>query len=292
MLELSKPSSGGRSVEIRQIYYSDETRLQLDPGFIPLDNCGERPDWREYWPIRKFLLGHALDENTLYGFFSPKFGQKTTLRSSAVNAFIASVQSDADVISFSPFFDQSAVYLNTFEQAATNQPGIWPVFEQSVALIAPGIDPHAAPMDSRHSIFCNYFVATPAFWRRWLEMCETLFAIAETGNSALGSQLNAPAVYGSGFVPSKVFIIERVVSLLLAAERHWRVKQYDPIQLPMSGSMVSPYPVDLSVLDALKTAAIETGRASYLQIFLQIRETLIQTARRARNAAAPQTPRT
>jgi hypothetical protein len=288
LLELSKPSSGVRSIEIRQIYYSDETHLQLDPGFIPLDNRGEQPDWREYWPIRKFLLGHALNEDTLYGFFSPKFGQKTALNSATVHAFIASAQSDADVIAFSPFFDQGAVHLNTFEQAATNHPGIWPIFEQTAALIAPGIDPHAAPMDSRHSIFCNYFVATPAFWRRWLEKCEMLFALAEAGNSVLGVQLNAPIVYGHTFVPSKVFIIERIVSLLLIAGPRWRVKHYDPLRLPMSGSIVSPYTADLLVLDALKTAAIETGRASYLQMFHQIRATLMQNVQNARKAAVPQ----
>src|SRR5690348_17106883 len=154
------PSSprGARSVEIRQIYYSDETRLQLDPGFIALDNCGQRPDWREYWPMRTYLLGHSLDEGTLYGFFSPKFRQKTTLDSATVRAFIAAAPADADVIGFSPFFDQGAIHLNVFEQAATNHPGIWPIFEAVTKLVAPGIDPHTLPMDSRHSLFCNYFV--------------------------------------------------------------------------------------------------------------------------------------
>ena len=36
-----------------QIYYSEQTRDALDPGFLPLDNLANpRPDWREYWPIR------------------------------------------------------------------------------------------------------------------------------------------------------------------------------------------------------------------------------------------------
>lgn len=44
------------NLHIHQIFYSDDTRRTLDPGFIPLDNlANERPDWREYWPIRKFL---------------------------------------------------------------------------------------------------------------------------------------------------------------------------------------------------------------------------------------------
>jgi hypothetical protein len=34
-------------VRIYQIYYSEDTRNCLDAGFIPLDNVGQRPDWRE-----------------------------------------------------------------------------------------------------------------------------------------------------------------------------------------------------------------------------------------------------
>jgi len=286
MIEPRTPSRGARPVEIRQIYYSEQTRSQLDPGFIALDNSGLRPDWREYWPMRTYLLGHTLDEGTLYGFFSPKFRQKTTLDSASVNAFIAAAPADADVIGFSPFFDQGAIHLNVFEQAATNHPGIWPIFEAVTKLVAPGIDPHTAPMDSRHSIFCNYFVATPAFWRLWLGITERLFAIAEAGTSALAQQLNAPIAYGPGAVPSKVFIIERIVTLVLAADPRWRVHHFDPLRLPMSGSIVSGYPADLLVLDALKTTAIETRRGQYLEMFQQIRATLLDNARKAVAARA------
>ncbi|RDU98385.1 hypothetical protein [Trinickia dinghuensis] len=278
----SSNPAGPRRVEIRQIFYSEETRRQLDPGFIALDNCGQRPDWREYWPMRSFLQKHTLDENTLYGFFSPKFGQKTSLNSAAVNEFIASVPRDVDVIGFSPFFDQGAIFLNTFEQAATNHANSWPVFEQAVAFVAPGIDPRNAVMDSRHAIFCNYFVATPAFWRRWLAVNEVLFSVAEAGTSALAQLLNGNVPYANGFVPGKVFVQERVVSLLLLGERHWRVRHFDPLRLPMSGSIASPYPADLLVLDALKTAAIEHGNPNYLTMFQQVRNTLLETARRAK----------
>ena len=273
-------SAGPRRAEIHQIFYSEETRQQLDPGFIALDNRGQRPDWREYWPIRCYLQNHALDENTLYGFFSPRFGKKTMLDSAAVHQFIATVSRDVDVIGFSPFFDQSALFLNTFTQAAANHANIWQVLEHAVAFVAPGIDPHAAVMDSRHIIFCNYFVATAAFWRRWLAVNEMLFAVAEAGTSALAHLLNSDVPYDGGFVPAKVFVQERVVSLLLLGERHWRVKHFDPLRLPMSPSIAAPYTTDLLVLDALKTAAIEHGNPNYLKIFEQVRSTLLDTARR------------
>ena len=55
---------------IHQIYYSEQTRAELDPGFLPLDNsANERPDWREYWPIRRFLLGRRTRAGLLLRLF-------------------------------------------------------------------------------------------------------------------------------------------------------------------------------------------------------------------------------
>lgn len=49
-----------------QIYYSDDSRHAPDPGFIPFDDTGQRPDWREDWPVRRYLPGNALDEKLLF----------------------------------------------------------------------------------------------------------------------------------------------------------------------------------------------------------------------------------
>ena len=69
-----------KSIFIHQIFYNAYTEKSLDQGFIPLDNSDNvRPDWREYWPIRKYLINNELNENDLYGFFSPKFKEKTGL---------------------------------------------------------------------------------------------------------------------------------------------------------------------------------------------------------------------
>ena len=221
---------------IYQIYYSEDTRKCLDGGFIPLDNRGQRPDWREYLPIRKFLLENVLDEGTLYGFFSWKFRQKTGLDSAAVYAFIGSLTSPVDVVSFSPFFDQGAFHINTFEQAAWNHPGLWPAWESLVPLVAPGIDPHTVVMDSRQSIFCNYFAAKPSFWRTWLQKCELVFLAAEQKDDPLYDRLNLNVPYDNGFLPAKVFVIERMASLLLASNSAWCVSSFDPMRPATSGS--------------------------------------------------------
>src|SRR5580698_8445735 len=88
-----------QAVHIYQILNHYTSRQDLDPGFGVLDNsANERPDWFEYWPIRKFLLGEVLDENAFYGFLSPKFGLKIGLSAAVVHDFILASDSVVDVI--------------------------------------------------------------------------------------------------------------------------------------------------------------------------------------------------
>ena len=259
---------------IYQIYYSDETRARIEPGFIALDNTGQRPDWREYWPMRKFLLETELDADVRYGFFSPKFAEKTGLRASDVQAFLDSVPDDVDVVTFSPFFDQGAFCLNVFEHAAQVHPGIGPAIDEVLALIAPGTDTRALVMTSAESVFCNYFVAKPAFWVEWLRKCEQIFAISEAGATPLAQQINADVKYNTQAAPSKVFIIERIASLVLATQSEWKVRQFDPLRLPVSGSPIARFRDGLLVLDALKRAAKTTGLSHYLEAYLRERAAL------------------
>ena len=83
----------------------------LDPGFGVLDNsANERPDWYEYWPMRKFLLNEKLDEDAFYGFLSPRFKHKTNLNAGAVRDFILAAEPNTDVVLFSPAFTTAPIF--------------------------------------------------------------------------------------------------------------------------------------------------------------------------------------
>src|SRR5476651_1115714 len=102
-------------LHIYQILNHYTPRKDLDPGFDVLDNsANERPDWFEYWPIRKFLLHEVLDENAFYGFLSPKFKHKTNLSAAMVREFIGATDPATEVILFSPSIHNSAYFLNVF----------------------------------------------------------------------------------------------------------------------------------------------------------------------------------
>ncbi|HET9106551.1 MAG TPA: glycosyltransferase [Steroidobacteraceae bacterium] len=265
--------------EIYQIFYSPESRAGLDAGFIPLDNLSnERPDWREYWPIRRFLLGRTLEADTYYGFFSAKFGAKTGLDSARVHNLIDSHGADADVVAFSPFFDHAALFTNIIEQAVACH-GFPDTFRQCAQLIAPQFKPERSVMTSLDTIFSNFFVARREFWTEWLRQGERLFEIAEDGSTPLARALNTIVPYAVPKstdgqtvsrhnvpgVPAKVFMIERLASLLLWSHRRWRVKSFSYPTL--SGTVKYP---DLLVLDALKIAYVQSGAEPYLETFRRL----------------------
>lgn len=264
--------SNSSACHVYQIYYSEKTKLENDPGFLGLDNLDNaRPDWREYWPIRNFLLNTKLNENDFYGFLSPKFKDKTDLVANDVYEFVKTNADEADVFLFSPFFDQGAFFLNLFEHASVAHQGIKEILQDTVSKIAPNVDFASLVMDSRNIIFCNYIVAKPSFWNAWLDSCELLFSEAEENNTSYAKILNADTNHDGGLAPNKVFVIERIASLLLSTQNHWRVKSYHPTELPFSNSPVAEYRRELIQMDDLKREYVLQGSTENLVMFMKIR---------------------
>jgi hypothetical protein len=255
---------------IHQIFYSEETRRALDSGFIPLDNVNQRPDWCEYWPIRNFIVNHEMDDDAFYGFLSPKFKAKTGLTAGDAHQFLACTDASTDIVAFSPFYDAGALFANIFRQGAQGHDNAWPVFVESVGLLAPGSNLETLVMDSRNTIFCNYFLAKPRFWRHWFSKAEIIFDLAEQNIHPLGQRLNDCIDHTSGATPIKAFVIERLVSLLLATESHWQTRFLNPMSLPLHYPGAGRISEELVMLDALKIAAAATGRPEYLTVFASL----------------------
>ena len=259
-------------VHLHQIAYSPQSLAAVEPGFAVLDNlANERPDWYEYWPIRRHLLTQALDEQAFYGFFSPKFARKTGLSHEQVCAYVWQHAAQADVLLFSPQPDMGAFFLNVFEQGETFDPGL---IDSVEAFLAGTGRPHAVRhlvMDSRRIVFSNYFVARPAFWREWLALCEQLFALCEGPASPLQQTLTAPTTY-PGAAQRKVFVMERLASYLLTVQAQWRTRAADPFTMAWSATRLRDYPLEAFLSDALKIAMREQGYPEYTRAFAQLRE--------------------
>lgn len=256
-------------VHIYQILNHYTSRQELDPGFDVLDNsANERPDWYEYWPIRKFLLNEPLNEEAFYGFLSPKFRHKTNMTAALVRDFIARAHGTTDVFLFSPSIHNSAYFLNVFEHGDSEHPGLSRVAARFFERIDPSMKIDEFVSDSRNTVHSNYFVAKPRFWRAWLAVTEQMFAIAETPDDPLGEELRAPAVYrGRRDVHMKIFIMERVATWILARDRAFVARARDPFA---ARSRIYKLPVAI-VCDALKIAYATEGRGQYRDVFLLVR---------------------
>jgi hypothetical protein len=258
-----------QAMHIYQILTPYTSRLELDPGFEVLDNsANERPDWFEYWPIRRFLLNEALDENAFYGFLSPKFKLKTGLSADAVREAILAADSAADVVLLSPSIHNSAFYLNVFEHGDAEHPGLKSVAKRLFERLELPSDLDSLVSDSRNTVHSNYFIAKPRFWRAWLAINEKMFAIAETPGDPLGEALRAPTPYrGNLNVQMKIFIMERMATWLLSCDRSFAARVRDPFA---AHSRIYKLPVAI-VCDALKIAYVTAGRAQYRDMFLLVR---------------------
>lgn len=259
--------------QVFQIYYNEATRRALDPGFLPLDNSGnERPDWREYWPIRRFLLSTALVDGDYYGFLSPRFAEKTQIGSTEMLAFAHDIQARYDVVSFSPHPDQHGLFWNVFEHGDWWHPGMMAAAQTIFDHLGLGVRLDGLVMDARTSIFSNYFVAKPVFWRHWLALNERLFALAESREGPLAAQLNAPMTHRVqlGAVDLKVFIMERVASLVLAMHPELTATAYKPFARPLSVAF-GRFGREAVLSDALKRAFLITGDPIYQGAFGHIR---------------------
>lgn len=273
-----------QAIRAFQIYYDAETRASLDGDFAPLDNRdNERPDWFEYWPIRKYLAANSLDDACYYGFLSPNFRAKTLLTGLQVRTFVERAGA-ADVVTFSPFPCHAACFLNVFEQAEFTQPGFMRVASAYLREIKSAVSPDTMVNHSRDTVFSNFFLARPVFWHRWAAGVDQLFQMAEANSGPICALLNqeTPYVRDDGLAKRaqmKVFMMERIVTLLLATTRDLAVVNYPPFELPLA-SYFSNLRAEVMQLDALKIAYAESGDVALLSQYRALQEKTIATARR------------
>src|SRR5882757_1569084 len=204
-----------------QIFYNDRTRALLDPDFEALDNSkNERPDWYEYWPIRTFLSENRLNDSTYYGFLSPLFFQKTGLTGKKVMDFLRQA-GDADIVTFSPFPCHAAVFVNVFEQGEFFHQGLYDVARRFFGEFDRGMDFDALVTHSRNTVFSNFFFAKSKFWNSWKRVLNRQLEYSKEDGSVTLAQM-------------KVFVMERAVSFMLAADGAFTAKNFPPFEMPLS----------------------------------------------------------
>ena len=203
-------------VHLFQIAYNEKTKEKCLDCFEILDNTeNTRPDWREYWPIKNYLLNHEIKDDEWYGFFSPKFKEKTGLDEQKFLRFIKDNIENCDVLHFSPFYDHKILNDNIYLQCEVNHPGTLSCFKYILNEIAIDDNILAKPSSTNNFIYCNYFIAKGKIWKKWFELTEQIYLIAENEIDDSKKNLNLMTNHEDYYLPMKIFIIERIITLLV-----------------------------------------------------------------------------
>lgn len=244
---------------------------------MPLDNLqNKRPDWYELWVIKIFIEKSGLAEDSWHGFFSPKFFAKTRLKSSDVYSFLEKLDSSAEVVTISYSWEQTAYFLSHFEQGDLFHPGLKRVSQHFFDRIAQGVDLDKIVGHSGNSAFCNFVIAKPIYWRKWLELATAFFNFVEDENEALSAGLKSTTNYGSVLnqTPMKTFVQERFPAVLLATNP-FRTSVLDiSDRQPMFARLFEEHPRTRRLLlacDALKSEHVATGDPDLLTAYWKLR---------------------
>lgn len=264
---------------IYQIFYNDATRAKLDSGFMPLDNThSQRSDWFEFWPIRKFLLENKLSDDAWYGFLSPKFKEKMNLTSEEVFGFIDVFAKDKEVVLFSPGWDQVAYFMNPFEQGEYWHPGLLEASQHFVESVGINANLYSLVTHSASTVFSNYIIAKPVFWKAWLKIANQLFDYIENSDSAM-SIAKGTTSYGHVKLQAsmKAFIQERLPSILMTQEKFNVVaavahEDAEVDKKLFCDSDLSRTRALLRKCDDLKKAYVNTRESHYFEAYLQTRK--------------------
>ena len=270
-------------IKLFQIYYDRKTRDRLDPGFTPLDNSDNaRPDWAEYWPIRKLFATQAFADDDLIGIFSPRFHSKTGATAAQVRQALMDAGGDYDVYNFSPHFDQAALYQSPYAQGEAHHAGLYDALEDIATRLEIDLDFRTHVCDHTTTIFANYFVARYALWKLWLGWLEVVFGICEDGKGYLAETLNEGALHRDAFsFPMKIFVLERLITTLIET-RNLRARVcLDIATQPTSLIGASSVFGALVICDALKGQYRKTGHKAYLDQYLDMRRQLFDVLNKA-----------
>ena len=262
------------NIELRQIFYDENTYRVIESPAIPLDNTTGPRDWFEFWPILKFLYNHELKSSYHYGFFSPKFQQKTGYTINEVMDIVKK-NNEYDLIIFSHSWELLSYYKNPWEYGETVHPGIIDETQKFLNHAGISINLNSFTTCCKNSFYSNYVVANKKYWDNWFKLCLSFYNYTELSSSKINS-LNTIHNRKKNY-PLKVFIQERLPAILLAIETYKTtnfVKNYNDVKWDFKKT---PQNIEkLKLCDFYKEQFIEKGKkVEYLGKYEKIKKTVL-----------------
>lgn len=206
-----------KNIKIYQIFYNDETFKQVDPLYIPLDNSSSsNSDWFEFLPIKNFLDNTELEDNTYYGFFSPRFESKTKVKAKDLISLINNSPDNIDVFLSSFGFNPISFHKNLFEQGERAHPGITNLSQKVFDKLGYYINLNNLVSSVQNTAFSNYIVANKKYWLEWKNFADKFYDLVEYDITELGEALRGKTGYFRGETAMRTFIQERAPGVILS----------------------------------------------------------------------------
>jgi hypothetical protein len=209
------------SIKIFQIYYHERQSPFLDPAFEPYDNAGDGSPLLEFNVFTKLLQSKEVQDAKLWGALSWKFGQKTGISGAQFKKEIAS-NPGYDVYFCNPHAETEALYHNLWLQGETAHPNFLALCKEIFEVAGLSTELLTEIQPSSNFATANYFVATPAFWKRYAAFVSRVLLAANkklssTARSILFSSTADPnGVHAdASYIP---FVVERLFSVFLRTD--------------------------------------------------------------------------
>ncbi len=203
-------------VRIFQIFYDFAQQKYLDDAFVPYTNLeNPRPDLCEYHIFRsEFFQGNC--NAGLTGFVSWKFFEKTGLTGKQFKEWIAK-NPGYDVYFINPYPMQKR-RLNVWRQGNRRHPNISKIAQSLFSRCGRDVDLLSLSMAEEHVAFCNYWVGTPSFWKKYINFCEPICEIIEKEISKDSSSILLEQADEKSHLCYIPYILERLFSTLLTLD--------------------------------------------------------------------------
>jgi predicted O-linked N-acetylglucosamine transferase (SPINDLY family) len=262
-------------VEVFQICYSPETLAEVPAGFGVLNNLDNpRPDWREFWPIRQYLLSHELEEDVFYGFFSPRFNYKTALTMETIHNQVYAYGKQNDVLIFSPNWDLSAFFANPFIQSEFFYPGFMGYTQIFVDSVRKEMNLKKLVMHKDNTVFNNFFIAKKDFWLGWLELGDKILVGEKKNENLIFKELNDNSIKNN-FFAQKIDVQDQITNILLSNSK-FKSKSLSVSNIASLVNDMDSYKSQAIIANALKFAYTKTKEYAYLKEFHQLSEEVIK----------------
>jgi len=245
------------------IYYNQETRAGIPSEFIPLDNCvPERNEIFEIEPILRFIVESEIENDSFYGFFSPKLFEKTGLCADDIFPIDEKEFKHYDIISISPYPISERWFKNPIHQGKQHGSFRWRfdclVSETKISAFELQEEFIYGTPNPKYFLYSHYFWAKGNFWKKWAENILKIFE-KEMSDEIFRSVINADCVYKDHIQCNcLVFLLERVAGFLAFSNKstvvEYQLKKrilYDSKHRPSLPNYLAPIGIILYLSEIL-----------------------------------------